>query len=421
MFAGEITMNHNELKRLEIIQKVVEKRLKQREAALILDCSVRNIKLLVKRYKTLGPPGLVSRQRGKPSNRALPEAFKQQITDIIKHKYTDFGPTLAVEMLYEREGLIVSRETARQWMIGAEIWIPKIKKRKKSHPPRPRRENYGSLIQIDGSPHDWFEGRSPKCTLIVFIDDSTSRIQLLRFFPAETTFAYFNTMQLYIERYGLPMAAYSDKHSIFRVNHKDPKTTTGLTQFGRGMVDIGVQLIHANSPQAKGKVENRNRTLQDRLIKTMRLDGIDNMKMANGEYLDKFTERFNAKFAKEPLKNEDIHQKINNIDDLKLHFTLQEERKVSKNLTISYKGKTVVIEAPDRARRLYQAYVTVCETESGNLTVLYKGESLPIKVYTKAQYYSEAVSRKELDGIIRVKPRRSSIPSASHPWRHVYF
>ena len=373
-------------------------------------------------YHNQGAQGLVSQRRGKPSNRAFSNEFKHNVAEIISSKYNDFGPTLATEMLYDRDKIFISRETTRQWMIQAEIWAPKIKKRKKAHPPRERREHYGSLIQIDGSPHDWFEGRSPKCCLIVFVDDATSRIQLLRFFPAETTFAYFNTMELYIKRYGMPMAVYSDKHSIFRVNRKDPKDSTGLTQFGRAMHSLDVKLIHANSPQAKGKVENRNGTLQDRLIKTMRLDGIHNMGMANDGYLDQFTEKFNAKFAKMALKPENLHHELDNAEaeQLKLHFTLQLERQVSKNLPISYKNKTLVIEAPGRARQLYQAYVTVCEAESGNLTLLYKGQSLPFKVYTKSQYYSEAVSRRELDPLIHKKPRGSAIPSADHPWRQYH-
>lgn len=143
------------------------------------------------------------------------------------------------------------------------------------------------------------------------MDDATSRVQLLRFFRSETTFAYFTAMQLYIERYGLPMDVYSDKHGVFRVNIKDPESGTGLTQFGRAMVALNVQLIHANSPQAKGKVENRNRTLQDRLIKEMRLDGINTMEMANGHYLDKFTERFNKKFSKPPAKRKACLEEFN--------------------------------------------------------------------------------------------------------------
>jgi hypothetical protein len=416
MFEGEITMSHKELKRLEIIQKVEEKRLSQREAGEVLGCTSRTIRLLLMRYHHDGPAGLVSKRRGKPSNRTFPASLKQQTTGLIRDKYPDFGPTLATEKLAERDNIFLSRETTRKWMIEKEIWTPKIKKTKKSHPPRERRANYGELIQIDGSPHDWFEGRSSECCLIVFVDDATSRIQWLHFAPAETTFAYFDTMERYAERYGLPVAAYSDRHSIFRVNHKQPENSTGLTQFGRAMMGIGVKLIHANSPQAKGKVENRNKTLQDRLIKEMRLDGIDNRAMANGAYLEKFMERFNAKFAKVPRNPEDFHQTVD-LEKLKLHFTLQAQRKVSKNLTISYKNKTLVIEAPGRARQLYQAKVIVCEDQASNLTVLYKGQSLSFKVYNKSQYYSEPIARTELATVIPKKSIRRYLPPPDHPWR----
>jgi len=416
MFAGEITMSHKELKRLEIVKKIEEKRLSQREAAAILGCTDRTVRLLLRRYQSDGPQGLASRRRGKRSNRAFQEEFKRDIITLIESKYPDFGPTLATEKLAERDNLFLSRETTRKWMIEQEIWEAKIKKTKKSHPPRERRANYGELVQIDGSPHDWFEGRSDKCCLIVFVDDATSRIQWLNFAPAETTFAYFEAMECYAERYGLPVSAYSDRHSIFRVNIKQPQKSTGLTQFGRAMIGIGVKLIHANSPQAKGKVENRNKTLQDRLIKEMRLDGIDNMEMANGAYLEQFIERFNAKFAKAPRSPQDLHQVVD-LKQLKLHFTLQEQRKISKNLTISYKGKILAIEAPGRARQLYQARVTVCEDQAGNLTVLYKGQSLSFKVYNKSQYYSEPIARSELATVIPKKLRRHYLPPADHPWR----
>lgn len=418
MREGEIIMTAKEVKRLETIPKVDEKRLIHREAAQILGCTTRNIRYLLKRYRTEGPAGLLSKRRGKASNRAFSASFKGEVVDIVANKYNDFGPTLAAEMLEERDNIKVSDETIRKWMIEVGLWHNKRANKKKAHPPRERRHNYGSLVQIDGSPHDWFEGRSPNCTLIVFIDDATSRLQLIRFFPAETTFAYFEMTRLYIERYGIPLEYYSDRHSIFKVNMPEPESGTGLTQFGRAMEGIGINLIHANSPAAKGRVERANQTLQDRLVKEMRLDGIDNMEMANGEYLDKFVERYNAKFAVPPAKDDDLHCKIENLAELDLHLTHQEPRKLTKNCTISYKNKKYVIEKPDKARRLYQAQVVVCEAESGEITLRYKGESLEYKVYDKNQHYSQPVSRKELGTIGTLRPLRRYIPPADHPWRN---
>jgi transposase len=419
MFDGELSMTAKEMKRIDIIKDVEGKRLKQREAAEILGCTTRNIKHLVKKYKEHGPKGLVSKKRHKTSNHRFPDEFKSRVLSIIKNKYLDFGPTFASEMLLERDGLKLSKETAKQWMIEAGIWKAKQAKNPAIHQPRARRSHYGSLVQIDGSPHDWFEGRSAKCSLLLFIDDATSKIQLMRFFPAETTLSYFNMRNEYIKKYGLPVGLYSDKHSIFRINIPEAKTGTGYTQFGRAMEAIGIELIHAHSPQAKGRVENKNSTLQDRLVKEMRLDGINNMAEANGAYLDAFAKRYDEKFAVLPQSEEDMHVPPQNKENLALHFTLQEPRKVSKNLTISYKGKTYNLKNPNTARRLCQAQVIVCEDESGEITVLYKGQPLESQVYDQSKHYSEPATRKELDAhfIKTLKQRKRTIPAADHPWR----
>lgn len=420
MFKGEIKMNAENLKTLEIIQKVNEKRLKQREAALILECTTRTIKRLVCKYRAEGAPGLLSKRSGKPSNNAFSNEFKTTVIETISKKYNDFGPKFATVSLEDRNNIKLSKETARQWMIEAGIWHDRKAKIIKPHPPRERRHQYGSLIQIDGSPHDWFEGRSPKCTLIVFIDDATSRIQLIRFFPTETTFAYFEMLQLYIERYGLPQELYSDKHSIFRVNQHEAESGTGLTQFGRAVKDLGIRLLHANSPQAKGRVERRNGVLQDHLIKDMRLDGINSMNMANGAYLDERTEIYNKRFAVLPFNEQDAHVVLVDYpNNYKLNYTLKELREVSKNLTISYKNKKYTLKKPDKVHGLSQAKVTVCEAKSGEITILYKQQSLEYRVYNKNQYYSEVISRKELGSIASIPLRLPSHykPAANHPWR----
>lgn len=411
-------MTAQELNRVDILRKVDEKRISQKEAAKLLGCTTRNIRYLQARYHQEGVAGVISKQRGKPSNRAFPASFKINIMGIIGDKYSDFGPTFASECLQERDGISVSRETTRQWMIEGNFWHPKASAKPVAHPPRERRSNYGALVQIDGSPHDWFEGRGPVCCLIVFVDDATSRIQLMRFFPAETTFAYFNTTKTYIERYGLPQGLYSDRHNIFRVNQKDPICSTGLTQFGRAMESLGIDLLHASSAQAKGKVERKNRLLQDRLIKEMRLDGINNMEMANGEYLDKLTEKYNKKFAVPPYHPEDAHCPVQDLSILDLHFTHQEPRKVSKNNTISYKNKIFVLEKPDKVRSLHLAQVIVCESESGKITILYKGQSLSHQVYNKKQYYREPCSRHEVTTMpLSPQKKRRHVPPPDHPWR----
>lgn len=417
-----ITMSTKEVGRLEVIQKVVDKRLKQKHAANILGLSTRQIIRLVKAFKRAGHVSLVSKKRGKQSNHCYTQEFKNKVIGIIKEQYYDFGPTLASEQLGLRNDIKISVETTRQLMIQEGLWKPKIAKKKVVHPPRSRRPCYGELIQIDGSEHDWFEGRAPRCTLLVFIDDATSRIQLIRFFNSETTFAYFQMMRLYLERYGKPVALYSDKFGVFRVNHPEPVSGTGLTQFGRAMKSLDIELIFAHSPQAKGRVERANGTLQDRLIKELRLKGISDMEKAN-QFLDEYTEYHNSKFAVLPRDPIDVHRAFKNLTSLDLDFTHQEMRKVNKNLSVQYLNKIYVINVPGKGYRLRQAEVTVCEAESGEITLLHKGQSLSYKVYDKKQHYSKTISGKDLGSHLEVvkhqiaKPFFHHKPAANHPWR----
>ena len=271
-------MSHKEIDRLGVIQQVAGKQLKQREAARQLGLSIRQVKRLVARYRAEGAAGLVSRHREKRPGNALSDAVRQAILGIVRDNYADFGPTLACEKLAERYGYTVSVETLRQWMMADGPWKPKRRRQARIHQRRPRRPCRGELIQIDGSPHDGFEGRAPRCTLIVFIDDATSELMALRFFPAETTQAYMETLEGYLQQHGRPVALYSDKHSIFRVNH--PEHEGELTQFTRALKTLDIEPIHANSPQAKGRVERANQTLQYRLVKALRLPGISDLDAA---------------------------------------------------------------------------------------------------------------------------------------------
>jgi len=297
MTEAYITMSHKELDRLEIIQAVAGKQLKQLEAARRLGLSVRQVKRLVQRYRDEGAAGLVSRRRGRRANNALADGVRQAVLALVRKHYADFGPTLACEKLAERHGHLLSVETLRQWMIADGLWAPKRRRQARIHPRRPRRPCLGELVQIDGSPHDWFEGRGPRCTLIVFIDDATGRLMALRFAPAETTQAYMETLAQHLEQHGRPVALYSDKHSIFRVNRPDREGE--LTQFSRALKTLDIAPIHANSPQAKGRVERANQTLQDRLVKELRLRGIDDIDAAN-DFLPAFMADYNARFAVAP-------------------------------------------------------------------------------------------------------------------------
>ncbi|MCY4131695.1 MAG: ISNCY family transposase [Nitrospira sp.] len=265
MRKGTLTMSQQELDRLHVIQRTAETRGGQAAAARQLGVSVRQVKRLVRRYRQEGAQGLGSHRRGHPSPRGIAPERRAHILAVVRRYYADFGPTLACEKLQEGHGVVVSRETLRQWLIAAGLWQPKRRRAPRLHPRRPRRPCVGELLQIDGSPHDWFEGRAPACTLLVFIDDATSRLMALRFVPAETTQASMETLQSYLAEYGRPVAIYSDQHSIFRVNHADREGER--PQFSRALETLDLAPIHAHPPQANGRVERAHQTLQDRLVK----------------------------------------------------------------------------------------------------------------------------------------------------------
>lgn len=250
-----IEMSGKEIKRLEVLRGLADGVLSQREAGRVLGVSERQVRRLARRYGALGAAGLVSKHRGQPSNRRLDEAVKQTIVERVRDRYADFGPTLAAEYL-RGEGLRVSKETLRGWMTEVGWWRPAQGRRQRLHPPRPRRPRWGELIQIDGSPHDWFEGRGARCTLLAFIDDATSRVMAARFVPVECTQAYLDALRIYVAAYGAPAALYSDRHGIFTKH--DPEDGEP-TQFQRAIRELGIAGIQALTPQAKGAVSDAPR------------------------------------------------------------------------------------------------------------------------------------------------------------------
>jgi len=407
-------MSNREITRLEVMQRLQGKSLKQHEASRMLGVSVRQIKRLFRAYKACGPSGLVSRRRGKPSNHQLDPKTVQKAIDLICEHYRDFGPTLAHEKLTEKHELWLSRESVRRIMIAEGWWKPKRAKKPSVHQMRERRACFGELVQIDGSDHDWFEGRTPRCTLLVYIDDGTGQLLELWFVPEETFFGYCEASRHYFERYGKPVAFYSDKHGIFRVNQPRPLgTTSGLTQFGRAMQELDVQIICANTPQAKGRIERANQTLQDRLVKELRLRGISDIDSAN-DFLTEFRQDYNRRFAVVPRSNHDAHRPLLKSENLDIILTHQKTGTLSKNLTVQSKGVIYQIQSnrPDYALR--NAQVTVCENAQGEVTILYKNKPLAYTIYQKSPRQAEVGDTKTLDRQIKVpKP-----PAPNHPWRH---
>jgi hypothetical protein len=360
--------------------------------------------------------GLASKRRGNPSNNKTPEDTKNQILKLIKSTYMDFGPTFLQEKLFENHNIHLSKETLRQIMITNGLWNTKRCIKACIHQQRERRPRFGELVQIDGSPHDWFEGRREKCCLLVFIDDATGKILQLRFEETETTEGYFKAMVGYVKQYGLPVALYSDKHGIFRVNMPETKHE-GETQFKRAMDDLGIELIYANSAQAKGRVERVNQTLQDRLIKELRLAGISSIESANA-FLPGFTEKFNQKFAVEPKNPNDAHRQLHlNDEELNIIFSIQKTRTVSKNLELSCDNVVYQIQVFGQGYTLRHAKIVVCKDLTGAISLVYKNKKLDYKCYQKQKRTADAVDAKTVNQKVDETIRRPYKPSINHPWR----
>ncbi len=424
MQEGLLTMSIKEVERVTVLEAMIGKRIQQREAAHQLKLSVRQVRRLMKRYCLGGIAGLVSKHRGRVGNRQYSEAYKAQIKEWVAKEYADFGPTLAAEKLYERQGLVVNKETLRQWMVEWGFWEAKRHKQVVLHQQRERRGQYGELVQIDGSPHDWFEGRREKCCLLVFIDDATSELLHLRFEESETTLGYFRGLRAYIQEHGLPLAWYSDKYGVFRVNLPDVKTG-GETQFGRACRELGIKLICASSAQAKGRVERVNATLQDRLVKELRLRGISDMETANA-FLPSYRVEHNQRFGVKPRSEINGHcEALLSEEALGIVLSIQSDRTLSKNLEFSFKGVTYQIKTKTTGYRLRHAKVRVCEGLEGEMAVQYQGKSLAYSRHEKQARVTPIVGSKQLnqmmDGLLKTGGRaQGNKPKEGHPWKQSY-
>jgi hypothetical protein len=315
---------------------------------------------------------------------------------------------LASEKLLELDGIKVSVETVRQMQIGLGQWRPKTRRARRVFQLRERRGRYGELVQIDGSPHDWFEGRGPRCTLIVFIDDATGRLVGLRFVPAESTRAYLETVRSHVLTHGRPVAFYSDRHGIFRVNAKEAMGGDGKTEFGRVAERLGIAVIHARTPQAKGRVERANQTLQDRLVKEMRLRNIGSMEAANG-FTEAFIEIFNRRFAG-PSREEvsAFRPWTDTAAALDAALARREERVLSKALTFSSAGTKYCVNAGGPGTALRGARVTLHHFVGGGMAVHYKDRVLPVTAYGSCPLPDPVEDEKTLDA--RLDAILASIP-----------
>lgn len=381
---GWVLMSEREVHRVEVLSCVVARRMSTAEAASVLCLSERQVQRLLRTFREDGAVALRHKSRGKPSNNRRLEGLRDLTLAIVREQYADFGPTLAAEKLAERDGIKISRETLRKWMVEDGLWLSRSQRRV-FHRPRLRRECYGELVQIDGSDHRWFEDRDAPCTLIIAVDDATGAIQEMRFVPSESTFSYFEMLAGYLRSHGKPVAFYSDKHSVFRVAKSDARTGHQTTQFGRALLELNIEILCANSSQAKGRVERKNRTLQDRLVKEMRLDGITGMKAGN-DWLPGYILRHNQQFARPPARPDNLHRAVTETPDrLSDILCWRDERHVTQQLTFSYERKRIMLEETEISRSLVGKYVDTYAWADGRFEVRWKGFSLPYSVFDPDQ------------------------------------
>ena len=414
-------MSDGELVRLEVLRDVDQKRLTTAAAEQLLGLERRQVFRLLKAYRAEGAAGLISKRRGRRSNRRKPEALRRAALAMIREWYWDFGPTLVAEKLHEVHGITLGRETLRLWMIEAGLWLDRKQRRKRVHQPRLRRECVGELVQVDGCEHWWFEDRGPQCTLLVFIDDATGRLMHLQFVESESTFAYFHATRAYLEAWGKPVAFYSDKHGVFRVNHPGALGGDGMTQFGRALHALNIDIICANSSQAKGRVERAHKTLQDRLVKELRLAGASTLAEGNA-LLPAFMADYNARFAKPPANKKDLHRPLHGGDDLDDAFAWKEQRRLSQALTLQYDNVIFILEPSEPAKAAIGKYVTVFDYPDGRLAIRHNGVELAYRTFDKVRQVDQGAiaDNKHLGAVltmIRDEQRRRGPQPRSGPRR----
>jgi len=403
-----IEMSSKELARKTEVERAIDHRITQREAAHKLGISERQFRRILKRYRQEGDGGLVSSKRGKPSNRRTDIEIVDKVRDFIKQPIMEgFGPTMMAEKLESKKGICLSKETVRRMMIRAGVWEAKTKKKSETHPARPRRMSRGELVQIDGSKHAWLEERGPKATLLVFVDDATSAVLAAEFVEQESFFTYGALCKSYFRAMGTPVAFYSDKFSVFRVNAGNNKDA--ITQFSRALNTLGIELICANSPQAKGRVERANQTFQDRLVKEMRILHINNYQAANA-FLPAFIQSYNRKFAVLPRSTDDAHAPLDKDCDLDFLFSIHGYRIISKDLLIRYENVTYQIVTTRPPQYLAGREVLVVQHPSGSISAYLNRLPLTLKVYNKLPAQARIVSTKS-------SAPYSVVPPIDHPWR----
>jgi molybdenum-dependent DNA-binding transcriptional regulator ModE len=406
-----LLMSSEERKRMVLLTDVQKERLSLAEAGRTMGLSYRQAKRIWRRFKKLGERGLVHRSRGRPGARRKEAKFRRQVLARYQQRYPDFGPTLAAEKLQD-EGLNVDHETLRRWLLEKGLWSLGRRKRRQHRVWRERRECFGHMVQLDGSHHDWFEGRRGRAVLMVMVDDATNRT-VARFFEEETTEASYDVFEAWVGEHGMPQSLYVDRDSIYRCERvasvdeqlagQEPQT-----QFGRAMAQLGVELILARSPQAKGRVERRHGLLQDRLVKELRLAGINDMEGANEFLENKFLPKLNVKFTVQPRSAADGHRQGS--WNLKEILSWEEARVVARDWTVCWQGRWFQIQAEHEALSLAGRKVIVRRLRGGAVQLLWKTKKLVFKELPTRPMRAKSEPR-------RVGRTRLTKPKAEHPWR----
>lgn len=406
-----IMLSQRELKKLHVVRKVLEGVVKQIEAAEMLSISDRQIRRLIKRVTVEGDEGVGHKSRGKASGRKLPMDIREKVIKLCRGKYKGFGPTLASEKLHENEDIRISDETLRLWLMESGDW-KRVRKARGHRQWRERKHYFGEMVQIDGSHHDWFEGRGPKCVLMGYIDDATGNV-FGRFYEYEGTIPAMDSFKRYAKKYGLPMSLYLDKHTTYKspakLSVKDAiEGTEPMSEFERAMKELEVKVIHAHSPQAKGRVERLFRTFQDRVIKEMRLEGISTIDEGN-KFLVKYLPAYNRKFRVKPRQEDNLHREIPEGIKLDSILCIKTKRVLRNDSTVAHNSKLYQIMDRTDAKK-----VMVEEKINGKMDLTHNGIRLRYK-----EIMQRPQKEQEKPLIFIPKKKNKYIPPANHPWRRV--
>lgn len=404
-----IMLSQKELKRVHIVQKILDGVLKQVEGAEKLSLSDRQIRRLIKKVRIEGDKGIAHKSRGKPSNRKLPKKIKDRVIELYREKLKGFGPTLAAEKIFEIEGIQISDETLRLWLIETGDW-EKARKVRAHRQWRERKHYLGEMIQIDGSHHDWLEGRGPKCVLMGYIDDATGRVYG-KFYEYEGTIPAMDSFKRYIRKYGIPLSVYLDKHTTYKSPTKptiedEINGTEPLSEFERALKELGVDVKHAHSPQAKGRIERLFGTFQDRVVKEMRLRGISTIEEAN-KFLQGYLPEYNRRFAVKPKEEDNLHKEVPKGMQLDGILCIKTERVLRNDFTISYNGRLYQVMEKTNAKK-----VMVEERINGTMVITHNGNRLKYKEITE-----RPEKENEKPFILILRKRSGYIPPKNHPWR----